>query len=245
MKKILFIVFALVTVFAANAQEKNAKAPEKKKMGGFMNRTGDHLMLQLTSDYWIGAPDSVDSRVNGFARGANVYVMLDQRFKSAPQWSVAFGLGVGTSNMYFKNTVVDIKSRTNKLPFTKVDSVNHFKKYKLSTAYLEIPLELRYTFDPAHEMKSVKIAIGAKVGTLLSVHTKGKTLLDKNGATLNSYSAKETGKGYFNSTRLAATARIGYGNFSLFGSYQFNNIFKDGVAADIKLIQVGLNFSGL
>lgn len=238
MKKLLFIVFALVTVSAANAQE-------KKKIGGFMNRTGDHLMLQLTSDYWMGTPDSIDRRINGFARGANVYVLLDQRFKSAPQWSVAFGVGVGTSNMYFKNTVVDIKSKTNKLPFNNVDSVNHFKKYKLATAYLEIPLELRFTVDPVNEMKSIKFAVGVKIGTLLNVHTKGKTLLDKNGATLNNYTAKETGKGFFNSTRMMATARIGYGNFSLFGGYQINNIFKDGVAADVKLVQIGLNFSGL
>lgn len=242
MKKLLLIVITLVTVTAANAQQKEK---DKKKNSGFMSRTGDHLMLQLTSDYWMGTPDSIDSRINGFARGANVYIMLDQRFKGAPQWSVAFGLGVGTSNMYFKNMVVDIKSKTNKLPFNVVDSVNHFKKYKLTTAYLELPLELRFTLKPQQEMKSIKFAIGAKVGTLLSVHTKGKTLLDKNGAVVNNYTAKETAKGFLNSTRLAATARVGYGNFSLFGSYQFNNIFKDGVAADMKLVQIGLNFSGL
>jgi len=237
MKKLLFIVFALVTI--------SASAQEKKKKGGFMTRTGDHLMLQLTSDHWTGVPDSISSRMKGFSRGANLYVMLDQRFKSSPQWSVAFGLGVGTSSMYFKNMTVDIKSKTSTLPFRNVDSVDHFKKYKLATAYLEIPLELRFTFDPENESKSIKAALGVKVGTLLNVHTKGKTLLDKNGATLNTYTAKETGKGYFNSTRLAATARVGYGNFSLFGSYQFNNLFKDGVAADMKLFQVGLNFSGL
>jgi hypothetical protein len=238
MKKLLFIVLALVSVSAASAQE-------KKKLGGFMNRTGDHLMLQLTSDYWKGQPDSVNQRINGFARGANVYVMLDQRFKSSPRWSVAFGLGVGTSNMYFRNMIVDIKAKTNTLPFKNVDSLDHFKKYKLTTAFLEVPLELRFTFDPANESKSIKAAIGVKVGTMLGVHTKGKNLIDKNGAVVNSYTAKETGKGYFNSTRLAATARLGYGNFSLFGSYQLNNIFKDGVAADVKLIQIGLNFSGL
>jgi hypothetical protein len=238
MKKLLFIVFALLTVSAASAQE-------KKKKGGFMNRTGDHLMLQLTSDHWTGVPDSIKSHMKGFARGANIYVMLDQRFKSSPQWSVAFGLGVGTSNMYFKNMTVDIKSKTATLPFRAVDSVDHFKKYKLTTAYLEIPLELRFTFDPENESKSIKAALGVKVGTLLNVHNKGKILLDKNGASLNSYTAKETGKGFFNSTRLAATARIGYGNFSVFGSYQLNNIFKDGVAADMKLFQIGLNLSGL
>ena len=238
MKKLLFIVFAFVTILTASAQE-------KKKIGGFMNRTGDHLMLQLASDHWTGVPDSINSRIKGLARGANVYVMLDQRFKTSPQWSVAFGLGVSTSNIYFKNMVVGINAKTNKLPFSKVDSVNHFKKYKLNTAFIEVPLELRFTFDPVNESKSIKAAIGVKVGTLLSAHTKGKTLLDKNGTVINTYTAKETGKGYFNSTRLSGTARVGYGNFSLFGSYQFNNIFKDGVAADIKLFQVGLNFSGL
>jgi hypothetical protein len=244
MKKLLFIrrmlciVIALVSVSVVSAQEKKVK-------GGFMNRTGDHLMLQLTNDHWTGVPDSIKSRMNGFARGANIYVMLDQRFKSSPNWSVAFGLGVGTSNMYFKNMIVDIKSKTNTLPFRNVDSVNHFKKYKLTTAFLEIPLELRFTADPANESKSIKVALGVKVGTLLNAHTKGKNLLDKNGAAINSYTAKETGKGFFNTTRLAGTARIGYGNFSLFGSYQFNNIFKDGVAADMRLFQIGLNFSGL
>ncbi len=238
MKKLLFIVIALLSVSTLFAQDKKSK-------GGFMNRTGDHLMLQLTSDHWTGAPDSISNRMKGLSRGLSVYVMLDQRFKSSPQWSVAFGLGVGTSNMYFKNTVIDLKSKTNTLPFRNVDSVDHFKKYKLTTAYLEIPLELRFTANPETESKSIKAAIGVKVGTLLNVHTKGKTLLDKNGNQVNSYTAKETAKGFLNSTRFAATARVGYGNFSLFGSYQLNNIFKDGVAADMKLFQIGLNLSGL
>ena len=140
---------------------------------------------------------------------------------------------------------VDLKSKTNTLPFRNVDSVDHFKKYKLTTAFLELPVELRYTFDPENESKSIKAAIGFKVGTVLNVHTKGKTLLDKNGATINSYTAKETAKGYFNGTRLAATARVGYGNFSIFASYQLNNILKDGVGPDMKLFQIGLNLSGL
>jgi hypothetical protein len=201
-------------------------------------------MLQLTSDHWTGVPDSISSHFKGLARGANIYVMLDQKFKGNPRFSVAFGLGVGTSNIYFKRMSVDIKSKTNKLPFNNLDSLGYFKKYKLTTAFLEIPLELRFTANPEKENKSIKAAIGVKVGTLLNVHTKGKILLDKDGRTVNNYNAKETGKGFFNSTRIQGTARIGYGNFSLFGSYQFNNIFKDGVAADMKLFQIGICVSG-
>lgn len=238
MKKISLVALTLLIISISFAQD-------KKKVSDFMSRTGDHLMLQITSDHWTGVPDSIKSRMNGFARGANIYIMLDKRFKSSPKMSVAFGLGVGTSNIYFKNMVVDIKSKTNTLPFRTVDSVDHFKKYKLTTAFIEIPLELRFTANPEQENKSIKAAIGVKVGTLLNVHTKGKNLLDKNGAAINSYTAKETGKGFINSTRIAATARVGYGNFSVFGSYQLNNIFKDGVAADMKLFQIGIAFSGL
>ena len=238
MKKLVLFVFTLISITVATAQE-------KKKSSDFMTRSGDHLMLQLSGDHWTGTPDSIFNHLKGLARGANIYVMMDKRFKGNPQWSVAFGVGVGTSNKYFNKMYVDIKSTTNQLPFINADSLNYFKKYKLTTAYLEVPLELRFTMEPEKENKSFKAAIGIKVGTLLSSHTKGKTLLDKTGATVNNYTAKETGKGFLNSTRLAATARLGYANFGLFGSFQLNNIFKDGVAPDMKLFQIGLNFSGL
>lgn len=238
MKKIVLLLLASLSVFTLAAQT-------KKKMGGFTSQTGDHFMVQLTSDHWMGTPDSIKSHMKGLARGLNVYVMLDQRFKSNPHFSVAFGLGVGSSSMYFKNMSIDVKSKTNKLPFNNLDTLNHFKKYKLSTAFLEVPLELRFSSNPENDGKSIKAAIGVKVGTLLNVHTKGKSLQDASGKVINSYTAKETGKGFFNSTRIAATARVGYGNFSLAASYQLNNIFKDGVAADIKLFQIGLCISGL
>ena len=238
MKKIVLLVLASVSVFSLSAQN-------KKKPIGFISQTGDHFMLQLTTDHWIGTPDSISSHKKGLARGLNVYVMLDQRFKGDPRFSVAFGLGVGTSGMYFKNMSIDIKSKTNKLPFNNLDSLDRFKKYKLATAFLEVPIELRFSSNPERDNKSIKGAIGFKVGTLLNVHTKGKTLQDKNGKTLYNYTAKETAKPFFNSTRIAATARVGYGNFSLVASYQLNNIFKDGVAADVKLFQVGLCISGL
>ena len=159
--------------------------------------------------------------------------------------SLAFGLGIATSNIYFKNMGLDIKSTTAKLPFINQDNLDHFKKYKLNTTFLELPVELRYTLHPENEAKSFKAAIGIKVGTLLGAHTKGKSPLDKNGASINSYIAKENSKRFFNTTRLAATARIGYGHYTLFGSYQINNIFKDGVAAPTKLLQVGITLSGL
>ena len=115
----------------------------------------------------------------------------------------------------------------------------------MATAFLEIPLELRFMAKPATPNKSIKGAIGVKVGTLVNAHTKGKNLETAGGTKLNGFTNKVSTRSYFNSTRLGITARAGYGLFSLFGTYHITNIFKDGVAPDTKLIQVGLTISGL
>jgi hypothetical protein len=240
MKKIVSLLFAILTLSAAQAQKK------PKDWSKVMTRPGDHFMLQLTSDHWMGTPDSINRHINGLSRGGNVYFMLDKPFKSNPRLSVAFGVGMGTSNIYFKTMGVDVRSNsTTYLPFINQDSLVHFKKYKLTTAFLEVPVELRFSSNPETDSKSFKVALGVKIGTLLNVHTKGKDPVDKNGASVNAYTEKESSKRYFNSTRLAATARIGYGHYSLFGSYQINGILKDGTGATMKLLQVGLCLSGL
>jgi hypothetical protein len=171
--------------------------------------------------------------------------MMNKPFKTNKNFSAAFGIGVSSSNMYFKNTNIDISSNASKLPFSNLDSSNRFKKYKISTAFLEVPLELRFIKDPEKGNKTLKAAIGVKVGTLLNVHSKGKTLQNKNGGVVNNFVQKQSDKHFFNGTRLSATARVGYGNFSLFASYQINNLLKDGVGPNIKPLQVGLCISGL
>ncbi len=240
MRKLLVIALVLIASFPAFSQ--TTKDKQKKEI---LSRAGDHFMIQLASDHWLGAPDSIKDHMKGLSRGLNVYVMLDKPFRADPRFSVAFGLGVGTSNIYFKKMNVDITSNEQVLPFTATDTTNHFKKYKLSTAFLEVPLEVRFSANPDRPNKSVKVALGVKLGTLLNAHTKGKILQDASDKTLINYTEKKTDKSYFNSTRLAATARIGYGNFSLFGAYNITAMFKDAVAADIKLLQVGLTLSGL
>ncbi|GAB2839943.1 porin family protein [Ferruginibacter profundus] len=240
MKKIVLVCIAFVAVTGAFAQDK--KKADKKDL---VSRAGDHFMIQLSTDHWSGMPDSINNHTKGLSRGANIYVMMNKPFKGNPQFSAAYGIGFGTTNMYFKNYNIDIKSTATKLPFTSLDSNDHFKKYKLTTAFLEVPVELRWVKHPEKENKSLKAAIGVKVGTLLNVHTKGKTLQNKSGGTINTYTQKETNKRFFNTTRVAATGRVGFGNLSLFGSYQFTALLKDGVGPVIHPFEIGICLSGL
>lgn len=244
MNKIIFTFFCCAFLSANTfAQETKVKKKTKIEIG---DRTGDHLMLQFGYDGWTGMPDSIKTHKTGFSKGFNAYLMFDKPFRSSPKLSVAFGIGIGSSNIVFKKMNVDIKSNTTSyLPFIAQDSTDHYKKYKLSYSYLEIPIEFRFSSDPQHNGKSIKAALGGKIGTIINAHTKGNTLQDRNNATINSFTEKQSSRRFFNSTRLTGTARIGYGIFSLYGNYQFTSIFKDGVAAPMKAYEIGLCISGL
>ena len=243
MKKIVFVVTSCM--FFSMAFSQNTEPATNSNKVNFTNRSGDHFMLQLSSDHWSGMPDSISSHQSGFSRGFNAYVMLNKPFKGAPKFSLGLGVGISTSNIFFKKMEVDVKAAPGLLPFTALDSANHFKKYKLATSFLEIPLEFRYTSKPNNPNKSMKAALGLKVGTLVNAHTKGKTLQNKSGTTLNAFVEKENSKRFLNTTHFMATARVGYGIFSLFGSYQLNKLIKDGSGPAIKLYQVGITLSGL
>ena len=239
MKKIVLSVLGFCLFIIAFSQTN----PDWKKKR--LDRAGDHLMVQLTYDMWGGAPDSIKSRIGGLSRGAGVSFMLDKPFKTDPHWSIAFGLGINASNIFFKKTSVDIKSNTTKLPFRNLDTLDHFKKYKLVTTFVEVPLELRYVLNPEKEDKSFKVAIGAKIGLLLDAHTKGKTLQNKAGTTINAYKIKEKENTFFNSSRIVATARVGLGHFSLVANYQITALIKDVAGPSIRPYQIGLCISGL
>ncbi len=245
MKKIVFVVTSCLFFTFAFSQDTPVNAPETSKTIKLPNRSADHLMIQLSSDHWTGMPDSISNHQSGFSRGFNAYFLLDKPFRSSPKFSLGIGVGISTSNISFKKMYVDLKAGGAVLPFTAADSTNHFKKYKLSTGYVEVPLEFRFTSKPLEPNKSFKIALGAKVGAIVNAHTKGKDLQDKNNNSINSYTQKENSKRLINGTRFMGTARIGYGIISIFGAYQLNNLLKDGAGANMKLYQVGLTLSGL
>ena len=245
MKKIVFVAISCLFFAMAFSQDTIPPASTNSKKINLANRSGDHLMIQLSSDHWMGMPDSIGSHQKGFSRGFNIYFMYNKPFKTSPNYSLGIGLGVSTSNMIFKKMNVDLVATSATLPFTHLDSSDHFKKYKLATTFLQIPIEIRYTADPNKSNQSWKGALGLKFGTLINAHTKGKTLEDKNSGTLNPYTQKENSKRFIDGTQIMATARIGYGIFSLFGSYQLNTVLKSGYGPNMRLYQIGITISGL
>lgn len=242
MRRIFLFVLAIIATGSVFAQTDSASRSRMLSHKD-LPRSGDHFMVQLGYLTWNGAPDSINT--SGLPRTANVYFLFDFPFKTNPRWSAAIGAGVGTDHMYFDKTSVDITSNATTLAFRNLADTNSFKKYKLSTVYLEAPVELRFNANPDNPKRSFKVALGVKAGVLLSSSVKGKNLENKAGNEIGNYTLKQKDKSFFNKNRLAGTARIGYGNWSLFGSYQITTLFREGVAADIRPLSVGLTLSGL
>ena len=244
-KVILSAVSILFFGMFLNAQTAVTTGSKKLDLTG---RPADHLMFQFGADTWTNTPDSVNLG-GGFSRHFNMYFMYDKPFSTNPKYSVAFGGGLGTSNMFFDNrTYVDVKSTSNTLPFRKIDAAaNHFSKFKVTTIYFEAPVELRYFSDPAHPGKSWKAAAGFKLGTLLRSYSKGKNMVSSAGTSINgkTYIQKEQNKRFFNSTSIALTARGGYGIFSVDVGYQVNGVLRDSYGPVMNKFSAGFTISGL
>jgi len=250
MKKFFFsFLFITVSVIAKSQVDSTYKplAPPKNDWSklDLSTRANDHFLMQYGVDAWPNVPDSVNT--SGFSRHFNAYIMLDKPFQGSPHFSVGIGIGFGTSNIFFSNTYINLKSNTIRLPFTNVTSTDHFDKYKLATSYLEVPLELRYSGNPVQPDKGFKMALGVKGGFLLEAHTKGKNFVDSSGRSLydKNYVQKESDKKFINTTRFALTGRVGYGHISVDASYQVTEFLKPGAGPVIHPIAIGLTLSGL
>lgn len=211
-------------------------------------RAADHLMFQFGTDTWTNTPDSVKLG-NGTSRHFNMYFMYDKPFKSNNHYSIAYGGGVGTSNIFMDNhTMVDLKSNAATLPFRKIDaSANHFDKVKVATIYLQAPLEIRYYSNPANPGKSWKLAAGVKAGFLFKSYTKSKNWVNSAGNSIygKSYIVKEQNKRFFNATDITLTGRAGYGIFSFDVGYTPTGVLRDGYGPVMNKLTFGITISGL
>lgn len=208
-------------------------------------RPADHLMIQFGSDMWTGKPDSINTI--GLSRHFNIYGMIDKPFKSNKHYSVAFGAGFSSSNIYFGSTsFVNLKATGSSLPFVN-SGTNHFQKHKLTTVYFEAPVEIRYYSDPENPQRSWKFAAGAKLGLLWKSYTKSKNYVNQNGASIYgpTYIVKEQNKSYISPFDAKITARVGYSNFSLHGEFQLTSVVKPTYGPDMHTVSIGLTISGL
>src|SRR5690606_39013330 len=199
----------------------------------------DFVMLQLTYENWNGTPE--DIHLTGIGRGFNGYLCYDFPIKES-NFSFAAGIGLSVSNVYFKNQRVIMNSPEDQILFQDVDSTsqNLYKKSKLMTSYLEAPFEIRFFGNKENRNQGFKAAVGMRVGVLIGASAKSKNSLP--GYTVVE---KTNTKRYVQTWRFAPTVRVGWGNFSIYGSYNISQLFNAGKGPEVFPYSLGICLSGL
>ena len=197
-------------------------------------------MLQLNYVNWIKKPDSIKTKPFGF--GFNGYVCYDFPIKKT-KLSFAAGLGISVSVVYLDlqrivNTDTGALGAQARFVADPVDT--SYKRYKFVTTYLTAPFELRYFANSLNRNKGFKAAIGLQIGTLLGSDTKALTSVNGTNVKL-----KVDTKRYVTPWNFAATGRVGWGNFSLFASYNLTNVFKQNAGPPITPASLGICLTGL
>lgn len=242
MRKILAVLALLMTshtLLLAQDDKMNSNAVPPP----IVKPSRDFIMLQLNYVNWIKKPDSIKTKPFGY--GFNGFLCYDFPIKRS-KLSFAAGLGINVSVVYLDlqriantDTSSPFQQAARFVPDPANDSES-FKRYKFVTTYLQAPFELRYFSNSQNRNKGFKAAIGMQIGTLLGADTKGVTSI---GST--KIKEKIDTKRYVSPWNFAATARVGYGNFSLFASYNLTNVFKQNAGPPITPAAIGICLTGL
>lgn len=231
----LVAVFSLAMAAPASYAQDVVKDGPKQEKSKLSKPSRDFLMLQFAYSGWLNAPDTVKSK--GFGRAFNAYICYDFPIKNS-NFSFAAGIGVGVDNIFLDNQEIVLTDNDTNQQARFIAESKNYKRYKVTTAYLEAPFELRFFSNKVNRNSGFKAAIGMRVGTLMGAHTKAK----EDGTKII---FKTNSKRYVETWRFAGTARIGYGNVTLLGTYNFTNLYKDLLGPPITPYSIGICITGL
>jgi hypothetical protein len=246
------------TTSALTKALQNAPPPPKPPKKGrdwskldLSKRPADHFMFELGYDNWANKPDSAN--IQGFNHSLNFYFMMDFPFQTDKRLSIGVGIGLGSGQIYFNKSYPLIADFSNQsLSFATSaggsgtpSGADHYKRFKLVTNYLEIPVELRFALDPEHMDKSWKFAFGTKIGYLITAYTKSVDPEDVTGRVLAHVVEKESSKQFFSSFKFAPTLRVSKGIFGVFGQVQVNSQTNSASGSSVFPFSAGVVLSGL
>ena len=195
-------------------------------------RKYDRLIFDLTYNDWTGDKQPFEN--HGPSIGLNTNVVFD--IPLTKDNTVSIGIGVAHQYINIRHDNKFVINELNKTTiFSKKDSLDVFRKSTLSGNSFSIPLEIR--FHKA-SWKHFKLHLGGKIGYQAN-------LLSKQVSKVNNHRVVQKRYGFPDANKLIYSAhiRIGFRNWALFGSYNFNTLFSSKSSTQLNLIQMGLSIS--
>lgn len=165
------------------------------------------------------------------SRTFNIYYQGEIKLGEGTGLTLNPGIGYGSDKMAFTNNRTIFNNpaigpeSSRLLPIREVYGDNiTISKNNVSLNYLDVPLEFRYHFNKKNYSKSVRFALGGKIGYLMNAHTKIE-YTDANGLTRRIKDRQSFG---FNPWRYGVYTRLGFPGFNIWGYYGLNQVWEKG-----------------
>jgi hypothetical protein len=197
------------------------------------NYLEDQFYVGLTYNFMVKKPQGITQR-------SLSYGLMGGFIKDIPlnrRRNVAVGIGLGYAvNSYYTNLRVEETDAG--LSYTILDSSTPFRRNKLETHLIEMPLEFRWRNSTATSYKFWRIYTGLKLGYI--VGSRSKFVAD---TFKDSFYNTET-----RNFRYGLILNFGYNTFNIHAYYALNQLFEEGTLTrdaqnvDFTPLRIGLIF---
>jgi hypothetical protein len=191
----------------------------------------------LTSDKSLVMPSEIEYMTLHSGKSCNFNINFSQLSLGLTR-HIGFvtGLGFNWNNYRFDGNNNILKGTNGIIEELPLDPGVTLEKSKLATVYLNLPfmLEIQIPVDNSH----LNVAAGPIGAVKIGSHTK-MVFQDRQ-------KVKENGDFSLNMLRYGATARVGYGNFQLYGTYYNTPLFRTGkgpAGNDLYPFEIGVAFT--
>lgn len=213
---LLFLLLVSVSAFSQSTEAPPATA--RPDLPGTFT-------LEFGLNRGLDAPENFDLGLFG-SRTINLYYQYEFRILHS-KFSFVPGIGLSLERYKFREGDILAFPADNRDSVVLLPVAEHqlrtLRKSHLVTNYVEVPLELRYTLNPDDPARSFKISVGGRVGYLYDAFTKIKYKEDGEAKQI-----KDKQNFNLNRLRYGVSAKIGFGNFALFGYYNLSTLFEEG-----------------
>jgi hypothetical protein len=189
----------------------------------------------MTSDKSLSLPSDIGYMSLNSGKSASFNINFTQlSIGFARHIGLVTGLGLNWNNYRF-----DGNNNIQKDPDGVIQELipdGALKKSKLTTLYLDLPVLLEIQLPTDHNR--LNISAGPIGAVKIASHSK---MVFEEGPKVKSYKDFS-----LNMLRYGATARVGYGNFEIYGTYYATPLFQDGKAPggyDLYPFEIGIAFT--
>ena len=193
----------------------------------------DQFYTGVTYNFVMDLPSEVSQR--NLSYGLQAGLIKDIPLDVFRTIALGVGLGYGINSYYTNLKAVE---QTNQITYTVLDDNADFKRSKIATHVLEMPIQFRWRNSTPEEYKFWRIYSGLKMGYVFDSRSKFVS-----SSTKNSFANSDV-----RSFQYGLTLDVGYNTFNIHFYYALSTLFNDGVVDELgdplqlKPLRVGLIF---